>query len=1307
MPATITQTSKPLHPRALDTSGNNNHGTSYTGQALEFDGVADYVYGTLDGNPGAFGSQSDLELTIAFWYNPSDVSLTDGVVSWSRSGQPLDGSTFLLLSQNGSGQLRYYINHAPAYTALSTVFESNTWYRIVLTRTASDNTWRSYVNGVADSTKDDSGTPGSQANADAFYFGSGYGGYFTGMLSDCQVWNKPFTQSDVTYDYLNPEKLALDNSGTSLTYSDLKLWYPMNDSTRGKQINVMDGANTGLSDELVDNLSPNTGASPGWLTALVSSNGWVQDSSNPGTWTVSATGDGSFIIQSLILSSSVSYAYKLTYTITNSSGSGSAAQLRLAGGNSAFATQNIDGNDGTHTYYLQSNASKGNLQINENGFVGTISNISLKGINLKTHGTSVFYGDELWANDEALLSTDYGSELQDTTFIGAAPDSDLLGFTGASATGFTGVNTDAGVGANDNAYGKALSLVAGRVYKLSWTTAINAGDLSQQLDVAVATSTGGGAGDTATAGTHTAAGNYSNTFTAATTDTYYIVFRLGGNGAYNFTISNVSLKEVGSASELRTGSEIDNVALSNAKWYEITAQGSSADLLAKGNPIDDNSDWTAATGWAADAGNAKLTASGTTGLIYTDCTTSFANGDYLTITYTVTNVSGGTVRFIIGGNTNGTARDANGTYTESVTVTSKANDRLYFDGVSTFTGEISAITVTKSVDFTLFGAPDNNIGTKFQVAHTDGSSVPTMDSNNKAWPLDFGWIGYRGNTYSIVEEDDALRVKMTMGSVPTYSEYGLYIKFKGDNTEFADDLVIGRQYKFSCQLKVSSGDTVNGWLYDDGVTSTNLGAYDNTTFQTVTATFTAKHATNAYFQLKNLSPGDEVWISDFSIIEQGVATGWTEADAQPTIPQLGFQSYNQLAWFTAADDLVDINADTSSANASYSFWTISDRDGSGSRNVVFGHGSFHSGVFSFNWSGTSPITRIGVNKYVVWEDAPQQDDGKWHHWMVYMDVDDVTDSKLYCDGVAVAQSSTSNTGSTTAYSEGLNIGAEKASSPDHQFEGCITEFSWWNKELSLAEVQELYNDGEALDATLHSSVANLSGYWRNRGTGTWTDLSTNSNNGTPANISEYLILPEGINSRDTQGFLMNRTSTSGIQHTGAIAGSYSKFGYGTQLLSTPVSNASVECWFRSFGGTGASESYATFFGSRASNNILLCRNSTAGTVSGLYYLTSGGNQNNLDSTTNCFDDEWHHIAFTFDSGVGKLYIDGSLEATQDDTGDTIRMGSDTYYMETGADSVQGSRSFSGDVDDIAVYSTTLTVNQVARNYKAGKRRHKN
>ena len=41
MPATIQTIEKPTRARALDTSGNNNHGQIYSGRALEFDGVGD------------------------------------------------------------------------------------------------------------------------------------------------------------------------------------------------------------------------------------------------------------------------------------------------------------------------------------------------------------------------------------------------------------------------------------------------------------------------------------------------------------------------------------------------------------------------------------------------------------------------------------------------------------------------------------------------------------------------------------------------------------------------------------------------------------------------------------------------------------------------------------------------------------------------------------------------------------------------------------------------------------------------------------------------------------------------------------------------------------------------------------------------------------------------------------------------------------------------------------------------------------------------------------------------------------------
>ena len=56
--------------------------------------------------------------------------------------------------------------------------------------------------------------------------------YFNGMLSNLQVWNAAWSVSDALFAYQNPEQLALNNSGTSLAESNLKVWYPMNDGHR-------------------------------------------------------------------------------------------------------------------------------------------------------------------------------------------------------------------------------------------------------------------------------------------------------------------------------------------------------------------------------------------------------------------------------------------------------------------------------------------------------------------------------------------------------------------------------------------------------------------------------------------------------------------------------------------------------------------------------------------------------------------------------------------------------------------------------------------------------------------------------------------------------------------------------------------------------------------------------------------------------------------------------------------------------------------------------------------------------------------
>jgi len=92
--------------------------------------------------------------------------------------------------------------------------------------------------------------------------------------------------------------------------------------------------------------------------------------------------------------------------------------------------------------------------------------------------------------------------------------------------------------------------------------------------------------------------------------------------------------------------------------------------------------------------------------------------------------------------------------------------------------------------------------------------------------------------------------------------------------------------------------------------------------------------------------------------------------------------------------------------------------------------------------------------------------------------------------ITYVTNSTSNACATTADMD-LAIGDIISDNVAYSHKGSITEISAWNKQLSLTEVEELYNDGEALDALTHSGAANLKGYWRNNGLADWLNLKSN------------------------------------------------------------------------------------------------------------------------------------------------------------------------------------------------------------------------
>lgn len=99
----------------------------------------------------------------------------------------------------------------------------------------------------------------------------------------------------------------------------------------------------------------------------------------------------------------------------------------------------------------------------------------------------------------------------------------------------------------------------------------------------------------------------------------------------------------------------------------------------------------------------------------------------------------------------------------------------------------------------------------------------------------------------------------------------------------------------------------------------------------------------------------------------------------------------------------------------------------------------------------------------------------WQHVMVtYSGSGNISGLKMYINAVVDTATPSGVIGDMTNASSAY-VGISNTSWP---WSGMIDEATFWNKQLSLAEVQELYNGGVVLNANLHSAVANLEHYYR-------------------------------------------------------------------------------------------------------------------------------------------------------------------------------------------------------------------------------------
>ncbi len=223
MGVTTTQTNKPFNPRGNDQSPLAfNRAKLYSGKALDFDGVNDYV--SIDG----FTMAGNIA-TISFHLKADDWDLNSFIFA---AGTP----EIVIGSTTGGNNLSFYDSSSwQTFGAISDTTSTN-FFSIVFSGTSAI----AYMNGVKFGNTLTI-TPINVSSVTGVKLMSKYTGdafFFNGQLSGFKIFNTALTAAQVADLYNNPEKVV----PTGVDNTALKLWLPMQE---GAGTTAYDGSGNG------------------------------------------------------------------------------------------------------------------------------------------------------------------------------------------------------------------------------------------------------------------------------------------------------------------------------------------------------------------------------------------------------------------------------------------------------------------------------------------------------------------------------------------------------------------------------------------------------------------------------------------------------------------------------------------------------------------------------------------------------------------------------------------------------------------------------------------------------------------------------------------------------------------------------------------------------------------------------------------------------------------------------------------------------------------------------------------------------
>lgn len=406
-------------------------------------------------------------------------------------------------------------------------------------------------------------------------------------------------------------------------------------------------------------------------------------------------------------------------------------------------------------------------------------------------------------------------------------------------------------------------------------------------------------------------------------------------------------------------------------------------------------------------------------------------------------------------------------------------------------------------------------------------------------------------------------------------------------------------------------------------------------------------------------------------------SGSSGSAARTSTATTGPQTFTVEAWFktssTRGGKIVGFGSNATGNSSSYDRHVYLDNSG----RVTFG---VYTGATKTVTSGT------GFN------------DNKWHHVVASLSA---AGQVLYVDGVKIGE----RTDATSAqdYTGYWRIGGDTTSSwpnagTSAYLSGSISNVAVYDRALTRAEVDTHWvASGRA--TTIPAAPADAYGksvftldptlYWRLGETGTATtaaDSGINKSTGTYTGSSSVLV--------KGQSGALSGVSNTAVRWAPTTATTTVRLA-GTKQYPNPQV-FSVEAWFKTSTTAGGK-----IVGFGDSNTGLSSSNDRH------IYMTPNGKLNfgvyngsqNLISTPDSYNNgQWHHVVGELSSDGMAFYVDGALVGTNPNT---VAQDYNGYWRVGNDSGWGGATTFTGTIDEVAVYSTPLTAAQVDEHYQLG------